>query len=333
MAEKEKPGPLRFLLALAIVLLVVYCLSLSVFLVYFMREYSLLKQSVQDLRSRVVSLEERRVTARATNGNCRKQNTKKKKQFSKLLNVFQCTYNLRNEFGTAVARRLIELLPFFDVRSILHGSRIRRNSQSPTCVMCQTREGPQGEKGPQGPVGPAGPPGPGGPQGVPGQTGPQGLQGLKGDPGPQGKTPINLYEMEVAESAHLVGDGRRVHHAGTVNRWKEDHPGHVRGNIVFRKHQGALVVGRSGTYYVYSQMYYYDCTSYSMSHYTVLNQDKILGSISSVAGCSKEYYTNYHGGIFHLNRGDTLKVEVYKSKKYFMEARLTYFGLYMLYPD
>ena len=66
MAEKEKPGPLRFLLALAIVLLVVYCLSLSVFLVYFMREYSLLKQSVQDLRSRVVSLEERRVTARAT---------------------------------------------------------------------------------------------------------------------------------------------------------------------------------------------------------------------------------------------------------------------------
>lgn len=66
MAEKEKSGPLRFLLALAIVLLVVYCLSLSVFLVYFMREYSLLKQSVQDLRSRVVSLEERSVTARAT---------------------------------------------------------------------------------------------------------------------------------------------------------------------------------------------------------------------------------------------------------------------------
>ena len=66
MAEKEKPGPLKFLLALAIVLLVVYCVSLSVFLVYFMREYSLLQQSVQDLRSRVVSLEERRVTARAT---------------------------------------------------------------------------------------------------------------------------------------------------------------------------------------------------------------------------------------------------------------------------
>ena len=143
--------------------------------------------------------------------------------------------------------------------------------------------------------------------------------------GGQKRTPLNCSSTSAYELS--------IFSSGTVNRWKEDHPGHVRGNIVFRKHQGALVVGRSGTYYVYSQMYYYDCTSYSMSHYTVLNQEKILGSISSVAGCNKEYYTNYHGGIFHLNRGDTLKVEVYKSKKYFMEAHLTYFGLYMLYPD
>ena len=66
MADKEKPSPLRFLLALAIVLLVVYCVSLSVLLVYLMRDYSLLKEHVQDLRGRVVSLEGDRVTARAT---------------------------------------------------------------------------------------------------------------------------------------------------------------------------------------------------------------------------------------------------------------------------
>lgn len=66
MADNEKPSPLRFLLALAIVLLVVYCVSLSVFLVYLMRDYSLLKEHVQDLRGRVVSLEGDRVTARAT---------------------------------------------------------------------------------------------------------------------------------------------------------------------------------------------------------------------------------------------------------------------------
>ena len=65
MAQNEKQGLLRFLLALAIVLLVVYCVSSSVFLVYLMRDYSLLKQHVQDLRSRVDSLAESTVAARA----------------------------------------------------------------------------------------------------------------------------------------------------------------------------------------------------------------------------------------------------------------------------
>lgn len=58
MASIEKQGPLRFLVALAIVLLLVYCVSLSVFLVYLMRDYNLLKRHVQDLRSRVDSLAE-----------------------------------------------------------------------------------------------------------------------------------------------------------------------------------------------------------------------------------------------------------------------------------
>lgn len=115
-----------------------------------------------------------------------------------------------------------------------------------------------------------------------------------------------------------------------MNRWKE---GHVRGSITFRRHQGALVIGRSGMYYVYSQMYYYDCTSYSMSHYTLLNGNTILGSVSSVVDCSKAYDTNHQGGVFHLNRGDVLKVEVYKSKVYHMGAAYSYFGVFMLYPD
>ena len=66
MADKEKSSPLRLLVALAIVLLVVYCVSLSVFLVYLMRDYSLLKEDVKDLRGRIVSLEADRVAAGAT---------------------------------------------------------------------------------------------------------------------------------------------------------------------------------------------------------------------------------------------------------------------------
>ena len=66
MAENKKQGPLRFVLALVIVLLVVYCVSSSVFLVYLMRDYSLLKQHVENLQSRVDLLAEGRVAARAT---------------------------------------------------------------------------------------------------------------------------------------------------------------------------------------------------------------------------------------------------------------------------
>lgn len=65
MANNEKSSSLRLLVAFAIVLLVVYCVSLSVFLVYLMRDYSLLKEHVQDLRGRVVSLEADSVAARA----------------------------------------------------------------------------------------------------------------------------------------------------------------------------------------------------------------------------------------------------------------------------
>lgn len=115
-----------------------------------------------------------------------------------------------------------------------------------------------------------------------------------------------------------------------MNRWTE---GHVRGSITFRRHLGTLVIGRSGLYYVYSQMYYYDCTSYSMSHYTLLNGNTILGSVSSIADCNKAYNTNYQGGMFHLSRGDVIKVEVYKSKDYYMAAEYSYFGMFMLSFD
>ena len=95
---------------------------------------------------------------------------------------------------------------------------------------------------------------------------------------------------------------------------------------------GQLVIGRSGTYYVYSQMYYYDC-SHAMSHHTTLNSKRILGSVSSVVDCTRAYYTNYQGGMFHLNRGDILKVEVDQSKLYYMKDMYSYFGVFMLHPD
>ena len=66
MAEKAKTSSLRLLIALALVLLLVYCVSLSAFVVYLMRDYNELRHYVQDLRGRVVLLKEGTVNASKT---------------------------------------------------------------------------------------------------------------------------------------------------------------------------------------------------------------------------------------------------------------------------
>ena len=66
MAEKAKTSSLRLLVALALVLLLVYCMSLSAFVVYLMRDYNELRHYVQDLRGRVVLLEKGTVNASKT---------------------------------------------------------------------------------------------------------------------------------------------------------------------------------------------------------------------------------------------------------------------------
>ncbi|XP_074633802.1 uncharacterized protein LOC141892424 [Acropora palmata] len=324
MALNERQGPLRFLIPVAIVLLVVYCVSLSVFLVYMMRDHNLLKQHIQDLRSRVDSLAEQgKVETGATYVSTNYHKPREIKE-SKL-------HQAQQKSNAAELENLL-------IERRRRNSQIKRNS-------CAIKCAPNGVPGPAGPQGPPGLPGPPGPRGSrrrrnkkgekgepgsigpPGEPGLSGLPGVKGDPGPRGQKGSS-GSLE-AESAHLVGDSKRVHHAGTVSRWVEDH---VRGNVTFRRHHGVLAIGRSGTYYVYSQMYYEDCTTYSMGHYTLLNGRKILGSQSSVSDCDSRYYTNYQGGVFHLNAGDQLKVEVHQSKKYFMISHFSYFGLFMLYP-
>ena len=115
---------------------------------------------------------------------------------------------------------------------------------------------------------------------------------------------------------------------GVVNRWEKKT---LRGSLQFNKHIGELTIGRTGYYYVYSQMYYYDCTTYLLSHYTLVNNNKILASTSSVVGCSRKYNTNYQGGVFLLNRGDKVSVSVELSKVYYMKPAYSYFGVFMLH--
>ena len=66
MTTIEQKSLWRLLLVSAILLLLVYGVSLSICFVYFIRDYSSLKEHVEGLKERVERLEKDRVTARAT---------------------------------------------------------------------------------------------------------------------------------------------------------------------------------------------------------------------------------------------------------------------------
>lgn len=117
---------------------------------------------------------------------------------------------------------------------------------------------------------------------------------------------------------------------GVITYWKKKH---IKGSLQYNQHTGELIVGRTGFYYIYSQMYYYDGTSVLLNHYTLVNGRKILGSASSVVSPRRKYNTNSHGGVFLLNRGDRLTVSVFISKVYLMKPEYTYFGAFMIHPE
>ncbi|KAJ7392568.1 hypothetical protein OS493_010215 [Desmophyllum pertusum] len=134
--------------------------------------------------------------------------------------------------------------------------RIRRSAQdSCTCV---------GKPGRQGTRGPVGPPGSRGPRGLPGSV--------------------------RHESIHLVGDGQQIrpmHHR--VNYWVLKHKA---GSIIYNQVTGDIEVKRTGYYFIYSQMYYYDGTTMAMGHSTYINHEKVMESVGSVVSVRRKYNTS-----------------------------------------
>ena len=100
------------------------------------------------------------------------------------------------------------------------------------------------------------------------------------------------------------------------------------GNISYVK--GAIEVKRPGYYFVYSQMYYTDGLSYNgdVGHTTYLNKRKIMKSWGTLRN------TTYHGGVFHLKKGDTLKVKIPKMHVPIkLDKEATFFGAFLLQAD
>ena len=105
----------------------------------------------------------------------------------------------------------------------------------------------------------------------------------------------------------------------------------VNGNVRFNARRGTLTVGVSGFYYIYSQLYYFDGSTYMLSHFTYINDRKVLVSASSVVSSHRKYNTNYHGGVFRLQSGDQVSVKVGVTKKFHMNPEYSFFGLFLVH--
>ena len=105
---------------------------------------------------------------------------------------------------------------------------------------------------------------------------------------------------------------------------------HREGSILYHVTTGYIQVKKTGYYFIYSQMYYYDGTSAQMGHYTYINRDKVLESMGSVVSSSRKYNTKYHGGVFLLRENDTISVHIPFTKNYYMDAEGSFFGAFSL---
>ncbi|XP_031567692.1 ectodysplasin-A-like isoform X2 [Actinia tenebrosa] len=214
-----------------------------------------------------------------------------------------------------------------------------RNRVARAVQRCRCKQGPPGPRGPRGPRGKRRKRGRKGPKGNPG---PKGEPGLPGPPGPRGrcrprrggKCKQGLTARSTTmftESAHIEGHGGEIH-PQTVHRITNWRKGHINGKMRFVD-QGILIIGVSGYYYVYSQIFYYSGDAFYMAHYLYKNEEPLMRSLSSVAGPRRKYNTNYNGGVFFLQAGDRITVRVPFNKILYMNRETSYFGAFLIFSS
>ncbi|KAL9963488.1 hypothetical protein ACROYT_G026999 [Oculina patagonica] len=208
--------------------------------------------------------------------------------------------------------------------------RIKREAGN-TCRCRRGPKGAQGQKGQKGVDGNKGEPGTAGPPGINGQKGDTGEMGDQGEPGAQG-LPGSMIGPR--DSAHIVGYGEHINPpTGTtkfhrITNWKLSHK---TGSIKFVSNS-FLVIGTAGYYFVYSQLFYYAGDTLFMGHYTYINEEPVMRSLSSVVSETKKYNTNYQGAVFLLRKGDKISVRIPFTKSYFMNRETSYFGAFLVSP-
>ncbi|XP_078694720.1 uncharacterized protein LOC144923767 isoform X2 [Branchiostoma floridae x Branchiostoma belcheri] len=143
-----------------------------------------------------------------------------------------------------------------------------------------------------------------------------------------------------AENVDRFGPARRYKFKdGHVNHWKtadwmvepEYEQYHEYSNVFrLNSKDGSLTVTESGLYFVYSQVYYYDGTHAFISHIIKESgeQEPFLQCIQSPVNESRKYNTCFTAGVFPLEAGDKIFVQLQQENAVVdMSPETTFFGL------
>ncbi|XP_070538505.1 ectodysplasin-A-like isoform X9 [Ptychodera flava] len=203
--------------------------------------------------------------------------------------------------------------------------------------------GPVGPPGPMGEIGKAGPsglpgrdgiPGPAGAQGAPGLPGPKGDKGDVGEKGPPGE-PAPKFDVA---AAHFIGDfdkavrmgkGGEIHYWDYADWMKKPSYSWLQNKFVL-DHQGNITIQDSGLYYIYSQVLYYDPSTF-MGHAIYVNADKFVSCTKTTPRPDAKYNTCHTGAVTQLDGGSRVSVRIiYANRVINMHADSSYVGLVKL---
>ena len=106
---------------------------------------------------------------------------------------------------------------------------------------------------------------------------------------------------------------------------------HREGNILYNTSTGHIEVKKTGYYFIYSQMFYSDAPFTVMTHATLINDEKVMGSFGVANNGKRMLNTKYHGGVFFLRENDTISVVSALRGTYIMTSQgESFFGAFRL---
>ncbi|XP_078614653.1 uncharacterized protein LOC144883831 isoform X2 [Branchiostoma floridae x Branchiostoma japonicum] len=163
---------------------------------------------------------------------------------------------------------------------------------------------------------------------------------IQGDAG--GAVPVGAHAATVMKQSAKLGEvllstrEQVAKENGQVNHWKianwMNRPDYEQYYNVFQLDavDGSLRVTEAGLYFVYSQVYYYDGSHAFLSHIVRESGERepFLQCIQSPVNESRKYNTCFTAGVFHLDAGDKVFVELQQETGIVdMSPDTTFFGL------